>query len=67
VSSGCPGSYKLQNLLENLLEHNSIEHVTFNPVISVHRSALETTVKPSDEFTDMFIAVLQPHSFVAVQ
>jgi hypothetical protein len=60
----------LQNLLENLLEENAIEHDTFKQWISTDRSTLETIVKPNDEFSDMLIAnlaVLQPYSFVAVQ
>jgi hypothetical protein len=70
VCTECPGSDKLQNLLENLLEENATEHVAIKQWISTDRSTYETTVKPSDEFTDMLIAklaALQPHSFVAVQ
>jgi hypothetical protein len=64
------GSDKLQDLLGNLPEENAIEHVFFKQWISTDRSTLETTVKPSDGFTNMLIAklaVLHPHSFVAVQ
>jgi hypothetical protein len=60
----------LQNLLENLIEENAIEHVTFKQWMSTDRSTPEITVKPSDEFSDMLtakLAVLQQHSFVAVQ
>jgi deoxycytidylate deaminase len=54
--------------LQNVLEENAT--VTFKQWISTDRSTLETTVKPCDECTNMLIAklaVLQPHSFVAVQ
>jgi hypothetical protein len=48
-----PGSDKLQNLLENLLEENGIEHIIFKQCICTHRSTLETNVKPNDLFIDV--------------
>jgi hypothetical protein len=69
-STECAGSDKLQYLLESLLEQNAVEHVIFKHWISTDRLALKTTVKPSNEFSDVLIVklvILQPHSFVAVK
>jgi hypothetical protein len=58
---------KLQTLLENLIEENSMEHVTIKQWVSIDRSTIETTVKVNDKLTDMLIAkvaVLQPHTLL---
>jgi hypothetical protein len=51
----CPGSDEFQNLLEDLLEEDAVEHVACKHWISTDRSTLETNVKQSAEFTSMLI------------
>lgn len=66
----CPGIGKIREILENGLEENLIETVTFRQWISVDRCNLETLQKPAEEFVDIFcdhLKVLLCHDFIAKQ
>ncbi|PSN54067.1 hypothetical protein C0J52_03109 [Blattella germanica] len=66
----CPRTERVRTILENIFQENAIENVTFQQWISSFTCILETMVKPSDEFIDLFISTLnnlQTHSFIATQ
>ena len=66
----CPGHSSVQTLLQNLVDDNMIDNVTFKHWVSVDRSTLETFTKTADDFVEYFcdkLLALIPHSFVAAQ
>jgi predicted metal-binding protein len=68
--SECPGPTALENTLEDVFTHNTIENITFSQWISTDRCELITTVKSAEEFTESLLEkllLLLHHSFIATQ
>lgn len=68
--TSCPGTDELKNTLENVLEENMIENVTFRQWVTVDRCNLETVQKSSSEFVEVLcekIVLLIRHDFIAKQ
>lgn len=68
--SDCPGIDVLKNILDNLFDYNAIENITYKYWISNPRCSLETLVKTSSEFVDIFcnhLVSLLTHDFIAKQ
>lgn len=66
----CPGIDEIKKILEDGLEENLIETVTFRKWISVDRCNLETLQKTANEFVEIFcddLKVLLRHDFIAKQ
>lgn len=66
----CPGHSSVQTLIQQLLDDNMIDSVTFKQWVSVDRSTLETFTKTADAFVEYFcekLLALVPHSFFATQ
>lgn len=64
----CPGMDDFKNKLNELLELNSIEEITYKQWIYVDRDKLETLIKPAGIFLDSLcekLQILLPHSFIA--
>ncbi|KAK0169394.1 hypothetical protein PV328_012113 [Microctonus aethiopoides] len=68
--TNCPGSTKLRSILENLFTDNFLDEVTYNQWTQVDRCSLETILKSTDDFIDLFvesIPKLLQHDFIAQQ
>lgn len=68
--TSCPGIETLRNFLNNVLEEQNIDSITYKRWISTPRTNLETTIKNASEFVDDFcekVKILLPHSFIAKQ
>ncbi|KAK3927342.1 ARL14 effector protein [Frankliniella fusca] len=66
--SNCPGTEALEIKLKNMLSDNFVESITYQQWTSTDRCSLETCVKESDEFVQMFIEQLKTlltHHFMA--
>ena len=66
----CPGPETLKKYLQELLDTNDIDQITYKQWVSVDRTSLETVTKSSDNFIDSFFDKLKSltrHSFVASQ
>lgn len=64
----CPGISELKNVLEELFNDNDIDTVSYKHWISNPRCTLETLMKDSSEFIEVFcdnIMDLLPHDFIA--
>ena len=66
----CPGVEHLKEHLLDIFDKNMIDNVIYKQWTNVDRSTLETLMKSSDEFVEVFcekMLALQSHSFIATQ
>ncbi|XP_057336012.1 uncharacterized protein LOC130674639 [Microplitis mediator] len=66
----CPGIKLLEELLETVFDENEIDDITYKYWISNPRCSLETFIKSSSDFIEIFsehIVNLLPHDFIAKQ
>lgn len=66
----CPGIENLKAKLNQLLEQNDIDEITYKQWVSVDRDNLETMIGQADVFVDSLcekLEILLPHSFIAKQ
>lgn len=68
--SKCPGTNRLQDKLQTILEENGYENaeIKFNQWVSTDRCDLETYIKPTKDFLLYFIEKIKkliPHFFIA--
>ncbi|KAK3931114.1 ARL14 effector protein [Frankliniella fusca] len=64
----CPGTEGLKTKLKNMLSANLVESITYQQWTSTDRCSLETCIKDSDDFVQMFVeqlTTLLTHHFVA--
>lgn len=64
----CPGTHNFKETLRQLLDENDIDEITYKQWISTDRDSLETMIKPTDDFLDLFIEKLKnllPHSLIS--
>lgn len=66
--TACPGIEVLRDYLDEVLNENEIDSITYKHWVSTPRTSLETAIKEKSEFVDDFcekIKILLPHSFIA--
>lgn len=66
--NNCPKIDVLQNVLETIFDENNLENITYKYWVSSPRCSLETIIKSSAEFVEIFcdhIKNLLPHDFIA--
>ena len=66
----CPGPLTLKQKIQNLLDVEAVDYVTFRQWVAVDRTTLETVIEPVDSFLDILfekLEVLRRHSFIATQ
>ncbi|KYN07562.1 hypothetical protein ALC62_01467 [Cyphomyrmex costatus] len=66
--NACPGTEKLSEILNEIFDQNEIDNITYKHWIANPHTNLETTIKSSTDFVDLFcnnLKVLLPHSYIA--